>query len=56
MGDKLFSHNNISLNQATGKKGEQLAAAFLTAGFFAAGFFAADFFAVAIRYSPRSRS
>jgi putative endonuclease len=30
MNDKLFPHKKISLNQATGKKGEQLAAAFLT--------------------------
>ncbi|MEI6585022.1 MAG: YraN family protein [Sediminibacterium sp.] len=29
MGDKLFPHKNSSLNQATGKKGEQLAASFL---------------------------
>ncbi len=29
MSDKLFPHKNIALNQATGKKGEQIAASFL---------------------------
>jgi putative endonuclease len=29
MSDKLFPHKNIALNQATGKKGEQIAAIFL---------------------------